>query len=239
MYEGEYDEEELEYDEDMAEDDEDNISDDDEELDGMGEIEGLPGEHGVDVEDIMEDDDEDDEEPSDEDDEEDSDDMDEEDEDARVEIVDEEGNSRPLGEGDEGDEWQSEDEDEEDYEGRAADEEEDRDHEMGHIARGAIGHLVRALGGDDHENAVEILQRMEDGGIDEEQMELEGYLEDGQDEDGTPDSLLALLFSACCCVPTWKHKTNLGCAEEDDDDDDMDDDDGMYDDYPGKLNQFV
>lgn len=198
MYEGEYDEEEMDYEEEMAEDDEDNISDDDEELEGMGEIEGLSGDHAVDVEVIMEeeeedDDDEDEEENSENDDEdEDSDDMDGvDDEDARVEIVDEDGNTHPLGEGDEGDEWQSDDDEEEDYEGRAADEEEERDHEIGHIARGAIGHLVRALGGDDHEGAVEILQRMEDEGMDQGEMELEGYLEDGQEEDGTCNFLVA------------------------------------------------
>lgn len=192
MYEGEFDEEGLGYEEEMEEgDDEDNISDEDVELEGIGHIEGLSGDHAVDVEVIMEegDDEDDDDEPSDEDDEdEDSDDMDDDEEgEARVEFVDEDGDPIPLVEGDDGDEWQSEDDDdneeEEDYEGRAADEEEERQHEA-HIAHGAIGQLVRAFGGDDHQGAVEILQRMEDEGIDEEQMELEGYMEDGQDEEG-------------------------------------------------------
>jgi len=194
MYEGEYDEEALEYGEEMEEDDEEDISDDDAELEGIGEIEGLPGDHAVDVEVIMgeedgdDDDDDDDEDDSEEedDDDDDSDDMDGvDDEDGRVEIVDEDGNTHQLGEGDEGEDWQSEDDEEGEYEGRAADEEEERDHEMGHIARGAIGHLVRALGGDDHEGAVEILQRMEDEGIDEGQMDIDGFGDGGDDEDGT------------------------------------------------------
>jgi E3 ubiquitin-protein ligase HUWE1 len=176
-------------------DDEDNISDEDVELEGIGigEIEGLSGDHAVNIEVRMEegdDEDDEDDEPSDEDDEdEDSDDMDEDEEgEARDEFVDEDGNPSPLVEGDDGDEWSDEEDDdeeedeEEDYEGRAADEEEERQHEA-HIAHGAIGHLVRALGGDDHQGAVEILQRMDEG-IDEEQMELEGYMEDDQDEEG-------------------------------------------------------
>jgi hypothetical protein len=65
MYGEEYPEE---YDEDMAEDEEDNISEEDED-EGMGPIEGLSGEHGMDVEVIVEeDDDEDDNEDDDEDD---------------------------------------------------------------------------------------------------------------------------------------------------------------------------
>jgi E3 ubiquitin-protein ligase HUWE1 len=192
MYEGGYDDEEMEYEEEIAEDDEDNISDEDEELGGMGEIEGIPGDHGVDVEVILEgdedddEDDEDDEDPSDEDDEEDSEDI--EDDDEHIEIVDEDGNSHPLGEGDDEDEdeWQSEVDDEEDYDGRVADEEEvERGQGMEHIARGAIGHLVRALGGDGPSGAVEMLQRIEDETMDADaQRELENYLEDGQDEEG-------------------------------------------------------
>jgi E3 ubiquitin-protein ligase HUWE1 len=190
MYEGGFDEE-MEYEEEIAEDDEDNISDEDEELGGMGEIEGIPGDHGVDVEVILEgdddedEDDEDEEDPSDEDDEEGSEDI--EDDDEHIEIV-EDGNSHPLGEGDDEDEdeWQSEEDDEEDYEGRAADEEEvERGQGMEHIARGAIGHLVRALGGDGPSGAVEMLQRIEDETMDADaQRELENYLEDGQDEEG-------------------------------------------------------
>jgi E3 ubiquitin-protein ligase HUWE1 len=204
MYEGEYDEEEMEYGEEMAEDDEDNVSDDDEDIEGMGEIEGLPGDVNVEV--IMEDDedDDDDEEHSEEDDE-DSDDMEEVDE--HIEIIGNDGAHIHL-EDDGEDDWEDEgmseeegdeEEEEEDYEGNAQDEEEEHSHGMEHIARGAIGHLVRALGVDDHEGAVEILQRIEDGGMDpDEQMELEGYLEADQDEEGM--FLKPLYQSHCVCV---------------------------------------
>jgi E3 ubiquitin-protein ligase HUWE1 len=182
MYEGEYDEE-MDYDEGMDEDDEDNISDEDEEIEGIGPIEGLSGDHGVDVEVIMEeddDDDDDDESSSDEDDDE----HDSEDDDAHVEIIDEAGNIQELGADDDMEEWESDDEhdhddEEEDYEGHAADEEEDHVHSldpmgMEGVIGGPLGHLVRALGGG--EDAEEMLERME------EQLEAEGINPGDDDE---------------------------------------------------------
>ena len=178
MYEGEYDEE-MEYEEEMPEDDEDNISDEDEDIEGMGPIEGLSGDHGVDVEVIMEDDDEDEDGSSDEDDDE----HDSEDDDARVEIIDEAGNIQELGEDDDMEEWESDDghggDEEEDYEGQAADQEEAQLHGMDamgmdDIVGGPLGHLVRALGGG--EDAEEMLERME------EQLEAEG-INPGDDEE--------------------------------------------------------
>jgi len=175
MYEGEYDDE-MEYEEDIG-DAEDNISDEDEEIEGMGPMEGLSGDHDVDVEVIMEDDiDEEDDEggsSGDDDDEPDS-----EDDDARVEIIDEAGNVQELGEDDIGD-WESDDHDEEgeeeDYEGQAADQEEQEIHEMNamDMASGPLGHLVRALGGEDAEDMIEQM---------EQQMEAEG-IDPGDDED--------------------------------------------------------
>jgi E3 ubiquitin-protein ligase HUWE1 len=196
MYEGEYDEEMEEYGEEIEEDDEDNISDEDEELAEMGEIEGLPGDHAVDVEVIMEDDDDDDDddeddEDTDEDDEEDSDGMDEEEGNAQIEIIGEDGQPIPMGNGDDDEDWESEEDEEEDYEERHADEEEAELHEMG-VGRGAIGQLVRAFDIDDHQGAVEILQRMDDVGMDEEQMDLDDYLEEEQDQDGMSRRLFSL-----------------------------------------------
>ena len=120
MYDDEYDDE-MDYEEGpMSEDREEDVSDEDEDeadLNGMGPIEGLPGDLGV-VEVTMGDDDdeddemdEDDEDESDEDDELESDGMD--DDDDRIEIVDDEGN--PL-EDDGASAWESEsvEEDEED-----------------------------------------------------------------------------------------------------------------------------
>ena len=176
MYEGEYDEE-MEYEEEMPEDDEDNISDEDEDIEGMGPIEGLSGDHGVDIEVVMGDDDE--EGSSDEDDDE----HDSEDDDARVEIIDEAGNIQELGEDEDMEEWESDDagdadEEEEDYEGQAADQEEPQLHGMDAMGMddigGPLGHLVRALGAGG-EDAEEMLERME------EQLEAEGI--DTVDED--------------------------------------------------------
>jgi E3 ubiquitin-protein ligase HUWE1 len=198
MYEGEYDEE-MDYEEEMAEDDEDNISDEDEDIEGIGPIEGLSGDHGVDVEVIMEDDEDDDEDGSSDDEDDDDDEHDSEDDDARVEIIDEAGNVQALGE-DDMDEWESDDghdhdeDEEEDYEGQAADQEEGQLHGMDAMGMddmvgGPLGHLVRALGGG--EDAEEMLERMEeqleaegiDPGDDDERMGAE-YMEAEIDEEG-------------------------------------------------------
>ncbi|KUJ13456.1 uncharacterized protein LY89DRAFT_754201 [Mollisia scopiformis] len=206
MYEQEYDDE-MDYEEEPG-DDEDGISDEDEEIEGMGPIEGLSGDHNLDVEVIMgdDDDDEDDDDSNSDDDEE----HDSEDDDAHVEIIDEAGNVQQLAEDDEMGEWESADGDdddgeEEDYEGQAADQEEEQLHAMEAMG-GPLGHLVRALGGND-DAAQDILERMEaegvdmDEGDDDERVAGE-YVEDGDEE------------------------------EDEDDDDEMDDEDMLFDQYP-------
>jgi len=108
MYEEGY-EDEMDYDEE-PEDAEDNISED-EDIEDMGEIEGLNGDHGVDVDVIIdgEDDDEDEEGDESSDEEHDSD-----DDDARVEIIDETGDIQQIGEDEmEMDGWGTDGEDEE------------------------------------------------------------------------------------------------------------------------------
>ncbi|KAH8811575.1 hypothetical protein F5884DRAFT_876864 [Xylogone sp. PMI_703] len=195
MYEGEYDEE-MEYEEEMPDDDEDNISDEDEEIPGIGPIEGLPGD--VDVEVIMEDDEDDDSSEEDDEDEDDEDDEDEdeeededEDEEARVEIIDEDGNIHQPGDDDDMDEWESDVEDEEDYEGEAADQEEEEAHGnlMDGLAGGPLGHIVRALEGNDHAGAVEFLQRIEDEDLDADEQVLGEYLEDDDDDEDEDDDM--------------------------------------------------
>lgn len=128
MYDDEYDDE-MDYEEGpMSEDREEDVSDEDDDdvdLNGMGPIEGLPGDLGVVEVTMGEDDDEDDEmdeddeDGSDEDDELDSDAMD--DDDDRIEIIDDEGN--PLEDdgasGWESDSVEEEDEDEIDFEAGA------------------------------------------------------------------------------------------------------------------------
>jgi E3 ubiquitin-protein ligase HUWE1 len=136
MYEGQY-EDEMEYDEDVPEDDEDNISDEDEEIEGMGPIEGLSGDHEMNVEVVVEDEEDDDEGSSgDDDDEEDS-----EDDDAHIEVIDEAGNIQDLAAEDdwESDEGDEDDGEEEDYEGQAADQEEAEMHAMEHAMEMDIG----------------------------------------------------------------------------------------------------
>lgn len=180
MYDDEYDDQ-MDYEEDV--DAEDNISDEDEEIEGMGPIEGLDGDHGVDVEVIMEDDDDEDDEDSSGDDE----DQDSEDDDGRVEIIDEVGDIQELVQGDEIGEWESdedpdEDADEEDYEGEAADQEEAQLHGI-HDVDGALGQLLRSLGGGG-EGAAELMERIEAGELDggEDEPMPGDYMEEGEDE---------------------------------------------------------
>jgi E3 ubiquitin-protein ligase HUWE1 len=194
MYEGEYDDE-MDYEEDGPEDDEDNISDEDEEIEGMGPIEGLSGDHGVDVEVIMEDDDDEDDEDGSSGDDDDSDEHDSEDDDARVEIIDEAGNVQQLAEEDDMGEWESDDEEdegeEEDYEGQAADQEEEQMHAIAGMGgmEGPIRHLVRALQGGDEEDAADIMEHMEAEAI-EREAEDDGQLVGGEYEENDEDGML-------------------------------------------------
>jgi E3 ubiquitin-protein ligase HUWE1 len=193
MYEGEYDDE-MDYEGDGPEDDEENISDEDEEIEGMGPIEGLSGDHGVDVEVIMDDDDDDDDddEEGSSGDDDDSDEHDSEDDDARVEIIDEVGNVQQLAEEDDIGEWESDDEDdqgeEEDYEGQAADQEEEQMHAMAGMSamEGPIRHLVRALQSGDDDDAADIMEHMEAEAIEhaDEDAQLGGGEYEENDEDG-------------------------------------------------------
>ncbi|KAG9244021.1 hypothetical protein BJ878DRAFT_422297 [Calycina marina] len=146
MYEEGY-EEEMDYDEE-PEDAEDNVSED-EDIEGMGEIEGLDGDHGVDVEVIMDDEDDDDEDDDDED--ESSTSEDDEEDDARVEIIDEAGEIQQMAEHDmDMDGWDTDEEDDDDehhdhgnFEGQ--DDEEDGHRPPMHLNH--IGDLLDALGG--------------------------------------------------------------------------------------------
>jgi E3 ubiquitin-protein ligase HUWE1 len=201
MYEGEYGDE-MEYEEEIG-DDEENISDEDEEVEGMGPIEGLSGDHGLDVEVIMEDDEgEGDEDDSSEDDEEEEDsDDDDDDDDARVEIIDELGDIQELADDDDMGEWESEhdhdeDHEEEDFEGHAADEEEAHIHHSLHDQEGALGQLLRSLGGNG-DDAVEIMERMGAGdldGDDDEDPNGAEYMEE-IDEEGMSKQFI--LSSVC------------------------------------------
>lgn len=215
MYEGEYDDG-MEYEEEMEQDDEENVSDEDDDEDGMGPIEGLSGDHGVDVEVIMEDEDEDD----DDDDDDDSEDDDEDDEhgsdgmeedDARIEILDEAGNVQELAEDEDIDDWESEndedmqEDDEEDfeegYEGPGGDNEDAHVHSRSMGDMGPIGNLVRVLAGaGDEEDAVEMLQRLEEEGVgdpeDDEEEPLGEYMEEIEEEGKLQSSFIGIESSA-------------------------------------------
>ncbi|KAI1492854.1 hypothetical protein F5X96DRAFT_318835 [Biscogniauxia mediterranea] len=179
-----------EYDEDMgyeSEDREEDVSDRDEEeeLEGMGPIEGLPGDHGV-IEVTMEDDgdedddmDEDDDEEASDDDELDSDDMD--DAEDRIEIVDDEGN--PI-EDDGASGWESEtdeaddDEEEIDYEAEAQDLEEADMRDLDDVdGLGRFGNIMRAIEEEDFEPVDEL------NNLNERYMEDEDEDEDEDEED--------------------------------------------------------
>ncbi|EAW10523.1 E3 ubiquitin-protein ligase TOM1 [Aspergillus clavatus NRRL 1] len=110
MYDDEYGDE-MDYDEDMPEDDGEVVSDEEDDIEGIGPIEGLPGDSGMDIE-VVIDEDEDDEDDEDDDDEDESD-MDD-DEILAGEITGDQDNDS-LEEGDE-DEWESEDMSEDDEE---------------------------------------------------------------------------------------------------------------------------
>lgn len=192
MYEDGY-EDEMDYDDGAPDADEDGISDEDEDIEGMGPIEGLDGDHGVDVEVIMEEEDDEDDDEMDSsgaDDDDDEHEHDSEDDDARVEIIDEAGNIQQIAADEDIGEWESDDEgedgeevDEEDYDDEVAGQEDDM-HALDMVG-GPIGQLVRALGGD--VNAADMIERMEAEGIDadedeDERMQEEEYGED--DEEG-------------------------------------------------------
>ncbi|KAL1843639.1 hypothetical protein VTJ49DRAFT_621 [Mycothermus thermophilus] len=190
MYEDEAYDEELDYGDEMSQDDEENPSDEDEMLDGMGDIEGLPGQPGVvevimgenedDDEDMDEDDDEDvdedDEDGDDEDDEDDVDDEDMEEMEDRIEIVDEEGH--PV-EDDGASGWESETDDE--------DEEADEEREFDEQAQD-MHDLMHNHGLDQLNRIPDILRDVIDG---EEDLEADdahdfdgGYIDDGGEDEG-------------------------------------------------------
>lgn len=124
------------------------------------------------------------------------------------------------------DDAEDEEMDEEDYEGMAAEQEEQQIQAMEAMG-GPLGHLVRALGGDDA--TADIIERMEAEGLGddeeedddgEERMEAE-FLEEG-DEDGESQlDLLPSLFT--------KDK-----PDDEEDDEEMDEDEMLFGQYPSK-----
>ncbi len=181
MYDDEYGEE-MDYEEELPGDSGDVISDEDEEIDGAGHMEGLPGDVGMDVEVVIDEDDDDG--PTEEDDEDgdDSEDMDDGDE---IEIIDDiqaDEEDQSLAEGEE-DEWQSEVDEGDGYE--VAD---DAEHDLSQDPDGLD--IVHAIEGE----AQSVLERM---GRAELEMELgDGeYMDDiVHDEEGTSHVFVSWLL---------------------------------------------
>lgn len=155
MYEDEYDEEGMEYGDGMERDGDDVISDEEEEIEGVGHIEGLHGDAGMDVELVMEDDDEQSEDDDDQD--ESEDDMDE-DEDVVDEVTGDSENDSA------GDGWQEEGEEGGQYPEDDGLERDPQDHES------AVRELVRGftegaeIVQDDNEYMNTVIQEDDDDG---------------------------------------------------------------------------
>ncbi|RKF62863.1 E3 ubiquitin-protein ligase ptr1 [Erysiphe neolycopersici] len=187
--EGTYDEyvDEMDYDDgEMDENDDDDISDEDE-IEGIGSIEGLSGDHQVEVEVFMNDHDDDHDLSPDNDDDSGSGD-DDEDDDHRVEIIEELEDIQHHDDDELADEWESDgqdddddDRDGEDYEGSYEDQEE----EGATIDLGAMSHLVRVL--EDDPAALEMLGRMAEGEENQGEDVVADYAEEDEDDDDEND----------------------------------------------------
>jgi len=183
MYDDEYGEE-MDYEEELPGDSGDVVSDEDEELDGAGHMEGLPGDVGMDVEVVIDEDDDDG--PTDEDDEDgdDSEDMEDGDEIEIIDDIEDDEGDQSLPEGEE-DEWQSDVDDGNHYE--VAD---DAEHDLGQDPDGLD--IVHAIEGE----AQSVLERM---GRAELELELgdEEYMDDiVHDEEG-----MSHILDLGCCAP--------------------------------------
>lgn len=180
MYEEDYGEE-MEYEEEIGHDNGEVVSDEDEEIEGMGDIEGLPGdvdmtlEIGIDDEEIdgmSEEDDEDD----------------DEDEDDGIEVMeevtgDDEGGSPAEGDDDD---WASEDEEEEDYPGQ--DEIEDDQ-----VLPPPLPHIVDVIQG--NRDIPQILEQLEQFTQDDVETEQERYMDDGMAEEDGKNTVIARAFT--------------------------------------------
>ncbi|KAL2821931.1 hypothetical protein BJX63DRAFT_427294 [Aspergillus granulosus] len=198
MYDDEYGEE-MDYEEDLPEDDGEVVSDEEDDIEGMGPIEGLPGDSGMDIEVVIDDDEDDDDDDEDDEDDEDDDQSDIDDEILAGEITGDQDNES-LDEGDD-DEWESEemseDDDEADIMNQLEDELADirqsgqRDdgqrlddifRALNEAAGGVEGLQAESLG-DLHDDIVD--DDLDENDEDEEIDELEEELEDADEDQGS------------------------------------------------------
>ncbi|KAL4738324.1 hypothetical protein BDV11DRAFT_138750 [Aspergillus similis] len=201
MYDDEYPDE-MDYEEEMAEDDGEVISDEEDEIEGVGPIEGLPGDNGMDIEVVIDDEDEDDEDDEDDDDDEDEDDDHSEMDDDEIlagEITGDRDNES-LDEGEE-DEWESEEMSEDDDEADIMNQLEDELADIRHTDQrhdgGRLEDIFRALNeaaggvedlqadslGDLHDEIAD--DELNEDDEDEEIDELEEELDEADEDQGS------------------------------------------------------
>ncbi|GAB7362571.1 hypothetical protein MBLNU230_g2887t1 [Neophaeotheca triangularis] len=175
MYEGDYDEEmEMEYDDEQVAEHGDVVSDEDDE-EGMGDVEGMPGDRDMNVEIVMDDDEDDDDDES-SDDEDDDDDDEQEFADQMDEITGDDDNASLADREDEGD-WEDD-----------GDEYEIDDEGVGSPHGGPLDHIAHVIGagGAMDEGEDEDVMHVEGDGGNEEYFEDE-MGPDGEDEDEEED----------------------------------------------------
>ncbi|QMW28503.1 hypothetical protein G4B84_003792 [Aspergillus flavus NRRL3357] len=193
MYDDEY-EDEMDYEEDLPEDDGEVVSDEEDEIEGVGPIEGLPGDSGMDIEVVIDDDEDDDDDDDDDDEDEDDSDM-EDDEILAGEITGDQDNES-LEEGDD-DEWESEEMSEDDEEAEIMNRLEDElegfrqvEQRQGQRFDDLFRVLNEAAGGVEDLQAPDSLDDIVDDDLndddeDEEIDELEEELEDADEDQGS------------------------------------------------------
>ncbi|KAF7592465.1 hypothetical protein BBP40_000246 [Aspergillus hancockii] len=198
MYDDEY-EEEMDYEEDLPEDDGEVVSDEEDEIEGVGPIEGLPGDSGMDIEVVIDDDDDDDDEDDDDDDEE-EDDSDMDDDEILAGEITGDRDNESLEEGDD-DEWESEEMSEDDEEAEILNQFEDelagirqagqrdegqRFDDLFRVldeATGGVEDLQADSLGDIHDDMVD--DDLNEDDEDEEIDELEEEMEDADEDQGS------------------------------------------------------
>ncbi|OJJ64397.1 hypothetical protein ASPSYDRAFT_1155817 [Aspergillus sydowii CBS 593.65] len=197
MYDDEYGEE-MDYEEDIGEDDGEVISDEEDDIEGVGPIEGLPGDSGMDIEVVI--DDEDDEDDDEDDDGHDEDDHSEMDDEILAGEITGDRDNESFDEGDE-DEWESEEMSDDDDEADIMNQLEDEFADIRQADQGPEGQrfddIFRALNeaaggvedlqadslGDLHDDMVD--DDLNEDDEDEEIDELEEELEDADEDQGS------------------------------------------------------
>ncbi|KAL5046852.1 hypothetical protein BDW71DRAFT_207011 [Aspergillus fruticulosus] len=199
MYDDEYPEE-MDYEEEMAEDDGEVVSDEEDEIEGVGPIEGLPGDDGMDIEVVIDDEDDDDDDEDDDEDDEDDDHSEMDDDEILAGEITGDRDNESLDDGEE-DEWESEEMSEDDDEADIMNQLEDELADIRHTDQrhdgGRLEDIFRALNeaaggvedlqadslGDLHDDIVD--DELNEDDEDEEIDELEEELDEADEDQGS------------------------------------------------------